>query len=311
MTEIGIAGLGWSLSGISSITRCASQKIFDGVAKVIDWTDSDSWCMDGKKLLIVSGTAGSEGAEYRYFLDDKTKIVYKSSHFEVTKMSGERLIFGETETSREDGLNGAFLSYYLNRILDRSGNAVDYIYAKEGGRLFLDQVRYGGNFDFNKPHYRTVSFQYETPAASVARYIAGQKYQADRLLKSVTVGSDDKVSWIYRLHHERKTPADQAILIAVDQCFKDLECTPKTSFDYDAPEAITVSETPGFLWPEFGTQSSLTWAYDKSARAFVDLNSDGYPDVLGIRKKEINVSYSGPKGPGPVITQARVDFTTW
>ncbi|MCX6128982.1 MAG: hypothetical protein NTX25_07945 [Proteobacteria bacterium] len=294
MTEVGIAGLGWSLAGVNSISRCASQILFDGKSNAIEWTNADSWCMDGKKLLLISGIADTDGAEYRFYLDDKTKVTYQSGHFEVSKKSGERLVFGETEASREDGLNGAFLSYNLNRQLDRSGNSVDFIYAKEGGRLFLDQVQYGGNADFNRPHYRTISFQYEKPDVSVPRYIAGQKYEADRLLKSITVGNDEKVSWTYRLHHERKTPAAFPVLVAVDQCFKVLECTPKTTFEYDLPDTISVTESPEFIWPEFGTQSSLTWAPDKSARAFVDLNGDGYPDILGITRTAINfkTSYS-------------------
>ena len=50
----GPVGLGWSLQGISSITRCPSSKQTDGVVRSVAYTPNDKLCLDGQRLIQVS-----------------------------------------------------------------------------------------------------------------------------------------------------------------------------------------------------------------------------------------------------------------
>jgi hypothetical protein len=61
----GIVGLGWSLSGLPSIGRCPQTMVQEGVRGAVTFTASDRFCLDGQKLIAVSGTYGADGTVYR------------------------------------------------------------------------------------------------------------------------------------------------------------------------------------------------------------------------------------------------------
>ena len=49
----GILGVGWSLSGLSEIHRCAKTFAIDDRAAGVDYNDSDALCIDGNRLLLT------------------------------------------------------------------------------------------------------------------------------------------------------------------------------------------------------------------------------------------------------------------
>ena len=51
--------------GFSSIHRCGRTKSQDGFNKPIEYVTADAYCMDGTRLILVSGTYGKDGAEWR------------------------------------------------------------------------------------------------------------------------------------------------------------------------------------------------------------------------------------------------------
>jgi hypothetical protein len=54
----GILGVGWSLGGVSAITRCAATIEQDGISgsRAIKLTNADRFCLDGQRLMLVSGS---------------------------------------------------------------------------------------------------------------------------------------------------------------------------------------------------------------------------------------------------------------
>ncbi len=54
----GTLGVGWSLTGLSVITRCNKTWAQDGVAGGVANKFSDRFCLDGQQLKLVSGTYG-------------------------------------------------------------------------------------------------------------------------------------------------------------------------------------------------------------------------------------------------------------
>jgi hypothetical protein len=47
----GSLGVGWSLSGLSSITRCAKARISDGQSGSVTYTLSDRYCLNGQRYI--------------------------------------------------------------------------------------------------------------------------------------------------------------------------------------------------------------------------------------------------------------------
>lgn len=52
-TQNGLLGVGWSIGGLSSITRCAKTIAQDGVNDRVSFTTSDRLCLDGQRLVLV------------------------------------------------------------------------------------------------------------------------------------------------------------------------------------------------------------------------------------------------------------------
>jgi len=75
----GILGMGWSLSGLLSIGRCAQSLAQDGQRGGITYnmtSATDRFCLDGQRLVAVSnGTYGADGMEYRTEIDAYSRII--------------------------------------------------------------------------------------------------------------------------------------------------------------------------------------------------------------------------------------------
>ncbi len=75
----GVLGIGWTLGGLSVITRCPANTVIDGFIDGIDFEENDRFCMDGQRLIAISGVYGEDGTEYRTELDGFTKAESKTS----------------------------------------------------------------------------------------------------------------------------------------------------------------------------------------------------------------------------------------
>jgi hypothetical protein len=61
----GVAGVGWNLSGLSAIMRCPRTAATDnGVRGGVNLNTDDRLCLDGQRLILQSGSYGSQGAVY-------------------------------------------------------------------------------------------------------------------------------------------------------------------------------------------------------------------------------------------------------
>lgn len=60
----GIAGYGWSLSGVTAISRVGKTIEKDGELRGVKLDYSDYFSYNGQKLILKSGVYGQDGAEY-------------------------------------------------------------------------------------------------------------------------------------------------------------------------------------------------------------------------------------------------------
>lgn len=71
----GLMGMGWSLGGLSSITRCPKTIAQDGVMSPVRYDGNDRFCLDGQRLVAVTGAYGVNGTEYRTEVESFTKVI--------------------------------------------------------------------------------------------------------------------------------------------------------------------------------------------------------------------------------------------
>ena len=101
----GMLGMGWSLGGLSAIYRCGRTLIQDGVTDTVNYNTNDKYCMDGQRLVAVTGAYGANGAEYRTERESFTKIISYGtagngpSYFKAWTKAGQIIELGNSTIS--------------------------------------------------------------------------------------------------------------------------------------------------------------------------------------------------------------------
>lgn len=197
-------GLGWSIGGMSSITRCGQTLAQDGVdaERGITLTSSDRFCLDGERMMLVSGLGyGAPGSEYRLEKDNFTKIVSNSTagtgpqSFTVWRKDGSITQYGATTNSRieaQASSDGTVLIWAQNRISDSATNYIDFTYEETPSSVgqpveyVLSRVDYTGNTTASTPTYAELIFTYSSSRSDATqRSVAGATISLTRLLTRI------------------------------------------------------------------------------------------------------------------------------
>jgi RHS repeat-associated protein len=329
----GLLGVGWSIGGLSQITRCARTIAQDGVAAAPLRTTTDRFCLDGQRLVVV-GTSGyaAPNAEYRTEIESFARIraVQGSSTngpawFTVETADGLVHEYGATHDSRIDGVLGASTgsarSWTLNRTRDRSGNVIDYEYTEEapGGAFRIARIRYGANPANGTPVSHEIEFTYENrPNQEVdAGFVAGLPVRQVVRLVRIDVQHEDAVLRRYELAYEPAlSSGGRSRLASLTECGKDgSDCLAPTTFQWQAGLA-TFSETAGISIP-------VPAGYVVPGRAgwsLTDISGDGRSDLLWAGGSSVDASTvryrlgAGDGAFGPAVNSgipARLGLGTW
>jgi hypothetical protein len=132
----GVLGVGWSLSGLSAVTRCPRTLAQDGISGSVNYDWDDRFCLDGQRLIAIAGTYGQDGTEYRTERESFSKIISYGvagngpAYFTVWTKSGQVLEFGNTADSRIEAQGKPTVRVWaLNRVTDYKGNYFEVWYA--------------------------------------------------------------------------------------------------------------------------------------------------------------------------------------
>lgn len=212
----GIAGWGWNLSGLSSVTRVHKIELHDDELSDINFID-DRFAIDGQRLIAEDySTYGENGTVYKTEVDNMDKIVSYTGncngpqYFKVWKSDGTIWEYGTTSDSRLESSydNRIILKWFLSKISDRNGNAVCFHYHKNvsTGESYIKDIEYTSNESANvKPAYK-VEFQYDNNRKDAWNgYIHGNLLAVKKLLKNIVVKNNytQKVLLDYSLdYHE-------------------------------------------------------------------------------------------------------------
>lgn len=112
----GILGQGWQIGGLSSITRCGSTVAQDGKNRGVMYDPGDNYCLDGQRLIAISGRKGADGTEYRTEIDNYSRIVSYGSagngpdRFVVYTKSGDVYEYGATSDAKVALVDGTTIT---------------------------------------------------------------------------------------------------------------------------------------------------------------------------------------------------------
>ncbi len=279
----GTLGLGWVLGGLASITRCPRTLAQENVHGGVNFDNNDRYCMEGQRLVLISGTYGADGSQYRTEIDSFAEIIAHGSAgngpqwFEVHTKAGQILQFGNSTSSRVltvSAANGAVgptaRTWLVNQISDTRANYMTVAYTNDttNGQAYPTEVDYTGNANASPAlsPYNSVKFSYETRPDIVPTYQAGALMQLTVLLTDIKTYAGSSMVFDYKLGYK----------LAASGAYHD-ELQTVTQYDsagHNLPP-VTIGWQGGVGLP------SMTTITDSWIGPFIpgDYNGDGLTDV--------------------------------
>lgn len=244
----GLLGMGWSLAGLSVIHRCPKTMVQDGVIGGVNYNANDRYCLDGQRLVAVSGTYGADATEYRTESESYSRIVSYGSQgsgpawWKVWTKSGQILEYGNTADSRIEAQGKSeVMLWSLNKLADTVGNTltVSYIEDTPNGQFYPDRIDYTGNASAGKTPTNSVRFVYEVRPDITPLYQAGSVNKTMVRLTNVQtfVGNTVFVK-TYQLAYEQSLSSQRTRLTKITECV-DGKCLQGTSLFWVGNTTVT------------------------------------------------------------------------
>lgn len=285
----GPMGLGFSLSGLSAISRAGATLAQDGFKGRVGFDANDRFSLDGQRLMVINGSDGGDGAEYRLEFDPSSRIRSYGTEgsgpqrWLVETKSGLTLEFGGQANSRVKPEGGtATLVWALEKITDSAGNAMEMSYdetARQRGELLLTRIAYTSNPAQGLSPHQEVVCEYEDRLDTRSSYVGGFGMKMLKRLTAVESRATENGSMQrvrrYDFAYIQDGINKDSKLVSVQETPGNGTALPPTTFDWPASPASADSQ---FLTT--ATDPDFT-IYDRLTPNFIgDYNGDGLTDYL-------------------------------
>lgn len=307
----GYLGLGWGIQAASAITRCPKTIEQDGFLQGVQLTDTDSFCLDGQRLILVSGQNGTDGAEYRKEIDDASLITVLGrangggpGAFKVETKAGETFYYGDVytqagknfvttsnsnnqsdsyQTALKNG-NEVIHSWSLKAIEDVVGNYISYHYIKTNEEQYLSSIDYSGHSNGALP-YKKISFDYGARPYPKKGIVYGSAVSQTKLLNKIVLSTDSIIEKTYYLNYQiASSPAEFNYIDSIRACVgaDQVDCSSYILFDWErsrAPISPTYRPYTGILPAK---NLNIPSGENLTANIF-DMDGDGLADIVYVR----------------------------
>ena len=301
----GIAGWGWSIAGLSAITRCNKTMAQDGVLRAVDYSDQDAYCLDGQRLLEVDehGQRATGTGMYRTELNDFRRITRKTGGacgdwFEVRTQANETVQYGNTAQSCVNSAKG-IKAWARNRVTDVVGNYIAYDYAQDqdNNQFTVTRIGYTGHEPTGAQPYTWIEFDYELRPDPINGYQGGVKsIQSKRLTEIHTDAGTYSLSYLQNEGHDPTSRIEfieycalNPLTAARDQCMAPLRfewSTVSAGWErlpsrYEPPRPLVIPKPPtGSGFKKFIQEIFQGLDIRDLGTRFLDLDNDGLTDLV-------------------------------
>jgi RHS repeat-associated protein len=291
----GFMGIGWSVGGLSAISRCPATKEPDSISDGVDFDGNDRFCLDGQKLMLVPGTGsyGAANSEYRTEIDGFSKIIAVSSagngpaSFIVRARTGEEMLYGSRGDSRIEAQGRTeALIWALNTITDSTGNKMEFYYTEVSSNSEYVPARVEYAFANGISRAR-VEFTYGTQS-SQKMFLAGSVVRNTRLLQTITTYSVGQAVKEYRLDYETAPGSGYKRLTALTECSRvsGTVCMEPTTFAWQGGRSAPTETNMGTR-PSSHNVSFLGMHWP------VDVDGNGDQELVYSRLNSMDLHYVG------------------
>ncbi|MGO6748148.1 RHS repeat-associated core domain-containing protein [Rhizobium ruizarguesonis] len=278
----GNLGIGWSILGLSSITRTPKTIMIDGEVSPVTYTDTDGLVLDGSRLVPV----GSNGPNslFSKLVDDQARIeevkTAKGPYFISRTKAGLRLYYGAVTGSGPDGRirvgAGKIVAWPCVRVEDTFGNYISFEYQTNGfGDWGLASAKYTGNDLAGLAPYAELRIKYSEAKHPTISYLGGEELKRSLVVETIESTVHGQTFRNYKIEYEdTERLGSRRIRLVTETGARGAFHRP-TIFNYDDPNPRWEEQTEYQLPTEFGSLVSLEDGY-----RIIDLDADGVREIV-------------------------------
>lgn len=277
----GVVGYGCSITGISVITRGVKSYLYNETPKGIKYTTSDALYLDGKRLIKVSGTEGTDGAVYSPEGEPFTTLtlhgstVSTSSWFSADTNDGMTYEFGHASgTQQTTTVSSSQVPYawFISKGTNTLGQTITYQYQTVDRYLYPQTISYGSG--------NSVTFEYESRTDTIAFALNGQRGYVGRRLRSIASKAGNSVYRTYTMTYNSTSDASTtkySRLTYITETGENGNGSRRITLDWNyLPSLTPASSSPGITIPE----DDNLHEYGERFLIAADFNGDGVSDLV-------------------------------
>jgi RHS repeat-associated protein len=304
----GLLGVGWALTGLSTISWCGRTQAQDGKTDAGHFDGQDALCLNGARLVPMSPPF-SPVSEYRTESESFTRIVAFETQdnvpdfFKVYDRDGTILTFGggpdarvqprmlmgsplpEPSLVQVPGETRATTAWVVDRIEDRNGNVATVEYTRSEGdaagqwwsQLRPAQINYAPN--------RSVRFSYEENRPDpIDGFAGGTHTRTDGRMSRIEMwagpeGGDAELLRYYRIGYTNTSITGRSLLASAVECIVEPDDNNSTRERCKVPLSFEYSQG-SYNFEEINVPASQIFHSDPTPVSVADINGDGRSDLL-------------------------------
>lgn len=315
LSSNGPLGVGWTISGFSTVTRCPSRLRQDNAIRGVRHDGNDRLCLDGQRLVQISSDGSGNIGEFRKEIDDFTRIMtYPGAtggpeYIKAWTKSGLIFSYGTTLNSRVYvglGTTSPISEWKLRQISDLHGNSIYFYYYQDSAtqEVLPSAAVYTAHFgriaasravilryDLDRPDQQTAFVAGKQRRLlrrlqAVETYVGVTNGLNEATLSQINPAISGRVAKKYLFSYEADPSAatGRTRLASVTECGQEndgsLLCYPPTRFSYtgeNASQAYCDQDCPGRSTDFLNFDGQVD---GKKMRGTGDFNGDGQVDLL-------------------------------
>ena len=200
----GMLGVGWTVSGFSSINRTPTNLFNDHMLDEVDFDANDKFALDGQRLINF----GTSTTEFRTEKESYLKITITAQDangpisFKVETKNGTVMEYGTTPDSRvkaKDKPN--VLTWLLAKVTDPNQNYMTFTYYNVAGEYYPKSIDYTGNTLAGLNTYNSVTFHFDKKTDENTSYVGGGSVSQKVILSKIKTQSEGQLVKEYQFKY--------------------------------------------------------------------------------------------------------------
>lgn len=308
LSGYGNVGYGVNITGLSSITRAGKDLFHDKKVEKIKYSKGDTYLLDGKRLILKSGTYGYDNATYTVEGNPYVTVTqigddeHSTTSFIYTDANGTTYEYKETQLV-PIGDAVRTIAWYISKATNKYGDCIEYKYMTDNKVLYPSEITYGRNGETHK-----VSFVYaELSKAQKFHFAGGWEGYINRRLTRITSYNGNSVYRMYDFSYNtggRHTPIFSATiegdassrkfdrLISINVSNGNNESLKPISLNWNYLKGASIQNSNVFVKSTFSTGASNKDDDGTSLFFTADVNNDGVSDILRLWHGQVWDYYS-------------------